>query len=790
MTCTHCLVPVKQTSAVYDTEGRVFCCHGCRGVYHLLKQQGLEDFYRKRRNWRPGPVETGTISPESFKDCLTKQGRYVALDLTVGGIRCGSCVWLIERFLRKQKGVLSVRVNYGTHSARVVFDPDRTTLKDVLEAFFRIGYRPIPLTEAEALEATRTEAKDLLVRFGTGAFFSMQVMLLSVALYAGYFQGIAPVYKKVFQVIAWVLSTPVVFYAGAGFLKGLVISIKKLSPSMDTLVGLGSLSAYAYSGAMVVAGGEVYFDSACMIITIVLLGRYIETVARLNSLKALVRFVEICPQQARLVQGDTLREVPVEVLREGQVVEVLQGERFPVDGVVLEGTTEVDESMLTGEALPVKKTEGDEVFAGTVNLSTSVKVRITRRVSDSLLRGILRAVQEAQARKSPVQGLADRVSGVFVMLVIGLAAGTWFYWAALAGSKGAVLNSVAVLVVACPCALGLATPLAILRATTSASSSGIIVKNTAAFEVIPRADMLCLDKTGTLTETTLKLKEVFTYEGLTQEEALSLAGTIEARTNHPLKKAFQQWQVHASVQKVETVPGKGVVSVIDNKKVLIGSRDFLREHAIEVPVVQVPEEALVIYMAIQGRLGAVFVIEAPLKTMAREVVGFFQKRGLRVVLLSGDRQEAVRRLADRLDIDEANGGLTPFDKAQYIRDRLSEGSTVVMVGDGINDGPALKEASVGVASHNATDMAVESSDVALLREDLGLLKGLYMLSVKTLRIIRMNLLWAFGYNMITLPLAVAGKLHPIVSAILMAMSSVIVVLNSLRIKCSGPPSCS
>jgi P-type E1-E2 ATPase len=299
------------------------------------------------------------------------------------------------------------------------------------------------------------------------------------------------------------------------------------------------------------------------------------------------------------------------------------------------------------------------------------------------------------------------------MAVILLAAGTGFYWAEVAGLKEAVLNSVAVLVVACPCALGLATPLAILRASTSASSAGIIVKNTAAFELVPKADVLCLDKTGTLTETSLRVKEVLACGSLTVEEALGLASAIEARTNHPLKRAFQPWQATAAVQKVQPVPGKGVVAVIENSKVLLGSSEFLNEQAVEVPLVQVPQEALVVYMAIEGRLETVFVIEAPLKERAKDVVGFFKERGLRVVLLSGDRPETVERLADELNIEEAHGGFTPFNKAEYIKTLIQEGSTVVMVGDGINDGPALKEAHVGVASHNATDLAVESADVAL-----------------------------------------------------------------------------
>ncbi|RME63825.1 MAG: cation-translocating P-type ATPase, partial [Nitrospirae bacterium] len=550
-------------------------------MFHLLQAEGLEEFYQRRKNWRPGPVETGPVSVEPFKDCLKKQGDLIVLDMNIGGIRCASCVWLIERFLKKQKGIVSVRVNYGTHSARVVFDPEKTTLREVLEAVLRIGYRPLPATEAGILEATVHESRELLVRFGTGAFFSMQVMLLSVALYAGYFQGISPVYKKVFQVIAWVLATPVVFYAGQGFLKGLWRSLLNRSPSMDTLVGLGSLSAYLYSVGMIFTGGEVYFDSSCMIVTIVLLGRYIETGARLRSLKAMLRFVEIYPQKARLVRPDgTTEEVPVEEVKVGDIIEVLQSERIPLDGEILDGVTEIDESPLTGEALPVKKQRPEEVFAGTINLGPSVRVRVTRRASESLLKAVVKAVQEAQARKPPVQRIADRVSGVFVTTVVILAIGTCLYWVHAASIRDAILNAVAVLVVACPCALGLATPLALLRATTTCSERGIIVKDTSAFEKMPSATVVCFDKTGTLTEPSLRLKRTATFGALPEEELLDIAWAVESKTTHPLRRVFYRDRATPLAEKVEVVPGKGVRASVLGRDVVIGSGSYLSEMGI------------------------------------------------------------------------------------------------------------------------------------------------------------------------------------------------------------------
>ncbi len=781
--CRHCLLPVREDSTVKDSEGRVFCCHGCRDVYHLLRSEDLEEFYEKRKGWKPGPVETGPVSVEAFRDSIVKKDNYEVLDLSIGGIRCASCVWLIEKFLKRQEGVVSVRVNYGTHAARVVFDPEKTTLRDVLESFLKIGYRPLPATEAGVLEATIHEARDLLVRFGTGAFFSMQVMLISVALYAGYFQGISPLYKKIFQAIAWALATPVVFYAGHGFLKGLVRSVKNLSPSMDTLVGLGSMTAYLYSVVMVFRGGEVYFDSACMIVTIVLLGRYIETSARVRALKALLRFVEVYPQKAKLLRPDgTTEEVPVEDVKVGEVIEVLHSERLPLDGELLDEATELDESPITGEAMPVKKQRGDEVFAGTINLGPQIRVRVKKRASESLLKAVVKAVQEAQARKPPVQRVVDRVSGVFVTGVVLLAIVAGVYWAISSGPREAMLNAVAVLVVACPCALGLATPLALLQATTNSSEKGIVVKDTSAFERMPSSDVVCFDKTGTLTETTLRLRGVVTYGQLDEETLLDMAWALESKTLHPLRRVFYREREAFSAETVEIEPGKGVKGRTGVHHVVLGSGAYLRELGITLPELEVQPDEMAVYMAVDGQLEAVFFIEAPLKERAAEVVEFFKKKGLRPVILSGDREDTVREVARRLSIEEFYGGLTPFDKAEYIRNLMLKDKRVIMVGDGINDGPALKEAHLGIASHNATDLAVEASEVALLREDVSLLVDLFNLSKKTLRIIKENLLWAFTYNMVTIPLAVTGKLHPIVSAILMVISSVFVVLNSLRVR--------
>ncbi|HYQ81324.1 MAG TPA: heavy metal translocating P-type ATPase, partial [Anaeromyxobacteraceae bacterium] len=509
--CDHCLLQFPEREAVRQAEGgqaKVFCCQGCLAVWRLVHQEGLDRFYRERRWDQPGlPVRPGEAPPDAadFLGSVRESGAEREVDLYLEGIRCASCVWLNERVLSRTPGVSHARVNYATHRARVRFDPGRTSLEAVLSRVAAIGYQPKPWSEDRQALARRAETRDLLVRLGTAFFLSSQLMVYQAALYAGYFQGIEAGTRRLLEWIALGLALPAVLYSGAPFLRAARAGLRHGRFGMDSLVALGSLSALALSLWQMARGGEVYFDTAAMIVTLILAGRYVESRAKGRASEAVARLGRLLPRQARLLApgpggGEERRRVPVDRLQPGDLVEVVPAERLPADGRVERGESEVDESLVTGESRPVAKAPGAAVIGGSLNLHGTFAFRVTRAGNETVLAGIARAVEEAQAQKPRLQAFADRVVGVFVPAILLLAAATVAIHLSRGAPAGAALmTGVSVVVIACPCALGLATPLAVLLATGLASERGLLLKGGDALERAARCREAVLDKTGTVT---------------------------------------------------------------------------------------------------------------------------------------------------------------------------------------------------------------------------------------------------------------------------------------------------
>jgi len=488
--CDHCLLDFPERDIVRDEiDGKehIFCCSGCMGIYRLIHDEGLDSFYEKRR-WDEHGISRSVleqrIDPKPFAEHVRDGEQGKEVDLYIDGIRCASCVWLNEKILQRTEGVMSVRVNYANHRAHIVWDPARTGLENILRRVLSIGYIPKPYSETEQVLRRRAESKDLLIRFGTAGFLSSQLMIYSIALYAGYFQGIDEGTRKILQIIAMVLTTPVLFYSGFPFFRNTITGLRHLRFNMDSLISMGAGSAFFYSIYEMFTGGEVYFDTAAMIVTLILLGRYLESVAKGKASETVERLMELLPKDAsRIVPGSSPEErrverVPISLLTEGDLVEIRPGERVPVDGVVIEGRSEVDEAALTGESRPVGKEGGMDVIGGTMNLFGSLLVRVSRTGKDTVLSGIIRAVEEAQVAKPRIQTVADRVVGVFVPAIIGIAFATVVYYLLNQRSLDeAFMIGVSVMVIACPCSLGLATPLAIMVYTSVASSKGLLIRS-------------------------------------------------------------------------------------------------------------------------------------------------------------------------------------------------------------------------------------------------------------------------------------------------------------------------
>jgi len=795
--CDHCLLSVAEKDALFDEidgERKVFCCPGCLGVFRLIRSEGLQDFYARRQGWRPGPPEKERINLSLFDGEVRRSGETAEIDLMIEGIRCASCVWLNERILTKTPGVLAADINYVTHRARIRWDPARVGLEEILAKILAIGYLPRPYLRAGREERERVRARRDLLRLGTAFFFSMQLMMYSVALYAGYFQGIDPHLKMLFAVIAAILTMPVLFYSGGPIFQSALRGIFRGAWNMDLLVATGAGAAFFYSLLQIPRGGEVYFDTAAMIVTLILLGRFLEAGAKGAASQALTRLLSLTPRTARLVPAgeEAAKEVALTAVREGDCVEVRPGEKFPFDGKVLAGESEVDESMLTGEPLPVLKREGEDVFCGTRNLNGFIRFEVLRRGDQTVLGQVIEIVESAQVRRAPVQRLADRVVGVFVPVVLFLSLGTSLFWIVRGVPLStALMYGISVLVIACPCALGLATPLAVLMGTMAASARGILIKGGDVLEALEQVDVVLIDKTGTLTLGRPSLDRIEGY-GVSREAALQEALSLEACSEHAIAGAFQRAGknlVSRPVDRFQAFPGKGVSGLISGEAVVLGNRDFLEAQGIsfngKFPAALKEEEgkgATIVYLGRDGELQGAFSLHDGIRSEAKEVVSALLDSGIEVQMVTGDQKGTAEAVAAAVGIKQFLSGLSPVDKAERIGRLKGKNRKVAMVGDGINDAPALATADVGVAMGGGTDIALDTADMILMRSDLTLLPAAIRLSKKTLTIIRQNLFWAFLYNLVALPVAMAGALHPILSASAMVVSSLCVVGNSMRLK--------
>ncbi len=806
--CDHCLAAFPDAEAVLELDGaqeRVFCCAGCLGVWRLVRAEGLGRFYEERR-WegeglpaalRPGDAPVSDLL--AYHPVVSADGS-AEVDVAIEGIRCASCVWLNERVLQRTAGVLAARVNYATHRARIRYAPDAIALPALLARVQAAGYTPRPWVESEQARARDEEVRDLLIRVGTAWFLASQLMIYSAALYAGYFQGMDLATRSLLEWISIGLAAPVLFSAGAPFWRSTLNGLRHGRFNMDSLVVLGSGAALAFSIWQALRGGEVWSDTAAMIPTLVLTGRYVEARARRSASEAVARLATLRPREALLVTtGDDgaplRRRVPVEQVAVGDRLEVVPGERIPLDGRVLEGRSEADEALVTGESRPVRKVPGEPVIGGTINLAGALTVEVTRVGADTLLAGIIRAVEEAHGAKPRLQALADRAVGVFVPLVLLLGAATLagHLWLG-ASAERALLHAITVVVIACPCALGLATPVAMLLATGLATARGLLVKGGDALEAAGRATEVVLDKTGTVTRGRPALRTLLPLGGGDEVALLRLTAALERRSEHHVGRAVVDAAralpaaPEPRVEAFRVMAGRGVAALVDGVAVLVGSRAFLSEEGVAIGEAAVAlaagpegEGDTVAWLARAGQAVALLVVADPIREEAPRALAALTTLGLRVTLVSGDALATTAAVAGRLGLPfEAER--TPQQKRALVAARQAAGARVLMVGDGINDAPALTQADAGVAMGRGTDVTMESADAVLVRDDLALLPDLILLGRRTTRVIRQNVFWAFFYNVVAIPLAVLGVLHPIVGAAAMAASSAFVVLNSLRLR--------
>ncbi|HKK02462.1 MAG TPA: heavy metal translocating P-type ATPase [Gammaproteobacteria bacterium] len=792
--CFHCGETLTGTEPWFieiDGERHRVCCPGCKAVGELIRESGLADFYRFRTmpaiRPRDGAVDPAPDlpwqpfdRPEMLETVSAPAGEGLrSCTMLVEGVRCAACGWLIERSLEQVPGVREIRVNPATARARLVWEPGTLPLSGALGVLSRLGYQPHPGSAGAADMALR-ERRGALRRLGVAGIGMMQVMMYAVAMYVGAFQDMDPGLEQLFRWVSLVVATPVALYAGRPFFTGAWRDLRAGRPGMDVPVALAVGAAWTASVLHTIAGqGEIYFDSVTMFVFFLSLARYLEMGARHRAGDTQEALARLLPESARRRRGDDWETVALRELKPGDIVLVRYGETLPADGRLQSREARLDESMLTGESRPRRRRTGEAALAGSINLGDPLEFAVERTGGETLVSGIGRLLDRAQAERTPVAAAADRVARWFVIGVLSAAALTWFAWNAIDPSRAFEIT-LAVLVVTCPCALSIATPAALTAATGFLARRGLLVTRAGAIERLAGVRRVIFDKTGTLTLGQPRITSVETPDGAGPERALGIAAALEAVSEHPIARAFSVAHPAAPATGVTVHAGLGIEGSVAGERWRLGRPDWAAALC-RRPAPHSAGDETIVCLAGEQEVAAVFRLADRLRSGARGQLGKLRDFGLSLEIASGDAPDAVAPVAEAVNVDHWRAGMTPEDKLALLRARQQAGDPVVMVGDGVNDAPVLAGADVSVAMAAGTPLAQTSADMVLLGDSLAPLAAGVAQSRRTLRIIRQNLAWAAAYNTVALPLAATGFIAPWMAAIGMSASSLLVVLNALRL---------
>ncbi|MGY5703788.1 heavy metal translocating P-type ATPase [Vibrio antiquarius] len=779
--CYHCGEDVPaNTDFKVDIlgESRKMCCPGCETVAQTIVDSGLVSYYQ----YRTAPAEKADLVPEQLQalihyDNEDVQSEFVRnrenvseVTLSLEGVSCAACAWLIEKQVSNTAGLVSIRVNTTTNRALLAWDNTQVRLSELLSVIHKLGYKAAPF-EADKQEASyHRMMKQYLYRLGIAGLATMQVMMLAVALYLEVFGDLEPEFKNYFRWVSLIFATPVLLYSALPFYLNAWRSIKGRTLGMDVPVSIALIFAYVASLiATVTEQGEVFFESISMFTFFLLVGRFLEMRARRKAAAASGNLLKLIPAIATTLDGE---QIPVKTLKVGDRIRVLPGEHIPADGKVISGRIHIDESMLTGESVHVVKREGDAVYAGTLNGDESFELEVMSSKADSMISNIVRLQDEAQHSKPKIAEIADVVARYFVGAILIISAGTWLYWHQTKPDD-AFWIMLSVLVATCPCALSLATPTALTCATSRMGNFGILLRKGHVFETLCKINHLVVDKTGTLTKGDIEICDTKVLSDLPKEDCLSLAAALEAHANHPIARSFASYaNDDFVVYEVQNVIGSGIEGIWNGKVVKIGSAAFVQGKE--------SEESHAVYLSVDGEHVASFYYRDPIRKESKAFVQRFADAGIKTTLLTGDSLSNARPVANEIGIDHVVASAKPEDKLAYLKS-LDEDSITMMVGDGINDAPTLAGAHLSVAMGGGTDVAKASADMTLLGDNLEKLLEARLLALRTRKIIRENLAWSLGYNLLILPLAVAGLVAPYIAVVGMSASSIIVVSNSLRL---------
>ena len=798
--CFHCSLPVpKNSSYLVEIDGKEqsMCCPGCQAVAKAIVDGGLTSFYQHRTETSPTAraAVPEVLDQLSLYDKPELQRTFVSTDdknikqasLILEGIVCAACVWLNERHVSALPGVVEFRVNYSTHRARVRWDDSQIKLSDILHAIASIGYLAHPFDAGRQEAVYKKERSSALKRLAVAGLGAVQVMMLAVALYAGDYSGMDAGLENFMRWVSLFIATPVVFYSARSFFSSAWRDLKVRQLGMDVPVSLAIGLAYAAScWATVTRSGEVYFDSVTMFTFFLLAGRFLEMGARQKAGQAAEELVKLLPAMATRITKEGDETIVVTELAIGDKVRVKPGDSIPADGVIVEGRSSIDESLLTGESHPLAKTITEIVIGGTVNIESPLVIEVQKVGEDTVLASIQRLLDRAQTEKPSIAKTADRVAAYFVgfLLILVTVVGLWWwqhdpdqaFWIALS-----------LLVVTCPCALSLATPAAMTAATGSLTRLGVLTTRGHALETLAKVTHVVFDKTGTLTQGHLALDSMNTFVDIQDQECFNIAAALELGSEHPVAKVFLQKALSPNeikAKEIEAISGQGVTGLIDNARYRLGCAAYV-EDVINISQTQVdlnkPKNATEIFLANNKEVLAAFYLSDELREQAFDSVQDLKALGKNVWLVSGDNETAVSYVAEQLGIENTRHSMKPEDKLAVIHELQQQGEVVAMIGDGVNDAPVLAAAQVSIAMGGGTQLAQASADMVLLSEHLPHLVDAVNMSKRSVSIVHQNLAWALIYNLLALPLASMGYIAPWMAAIGMSASSLVVVLNALRL---------
>ena len=790
--CNHCHIEFEH-SVMIKENNLTFCCHGCKSVYYLLQDSGLDSFYDKLGNNSIAPPVSSDTNTEKF-DRQAFEKKYVSvtnnnkqIDLIIDGIHCSACVWLNEKVLHDTNGIIDASINYTNNKASIQWNSEKILLSQIIEKIRSIGYDAYPydanINEQKSIEKKRT----YLIKMMTAILISLNIMMISVAKYTGFFTGIDDQILSAIHIAEFILSTPVLFYSGSIFFKGAFYGLKNKIINMDFLISSGSSLTYVYSIYVMFGGiGHTYFDSVAMIITFILVGKYLEVIGKKSAVDTLDLIKSKIPIHTTIVKNNKKIEVLIDEVCQGDMIELKAGDKACVDGTLHKGIALFDESNISGESLPVEKKKGSQIIGSTINLDSPILYKATTDFKHSILNEIVTMIEDSLKSKPNIENKANLLSRSFSVSILLISIMTFLIWKFYFNDfENALINSISVIIIACPCALALATPMASLTGISWLSSKKILFKKAKDLETMAKVNTVVFDKTGTLTNGQLIVVKEKLF--IQTKDDLSIIATICSVSKHQISQAVFKHLSNQSIRTkdirdVQIIAGKGMIGFVGDKKIIAGNMALFDDNNIKTDI----ESTMSLFVvAIDDIVVAIYELEDTIKTYASDMINYLHSQKINTIMLTGDNEKVAKRIANEIGIFAFKANMLPLDKANYIKTLKKKNNIVAMVGDGLNDAPALSQADISVAMKSGADISIGLSDIIILDNNLKNLEISFKISKRVFRFIKQNLMISLIYNVLTIPLAIFGFVIPLFAALLMSLSSLMVVGNSLRIKTKG-----